>query len=120
MKRRQTLKLISAFPLVAAFPTMAVAKGKKDKVKSNLIDENDTLAKAMQYKHDANKASAMRTNKKATCFNCDKYNKCMDGDKTCKVLDAKALKKATEAPCQIFKEKTVAKDGWCLSWQAKA
>ena len=122
MKRRNSLKLISALPLVAAFPSLATAKGSapaKAK-KSNLIDEKDTLASAMQYKHDASKAPAMRTNKKAFCHNCAKYNKCMEGDKECKPLSEKELKTATEAPCQIFTGKNVAKEGWCLSWQPKA
>lgn len=117
MNRRTTLKLLSALPLAAALPSVALAKDEKAK-KANLIDENNPLAKAMQYKHDASKAPAMRTNKKAFCYNCAKYNKCMDGDTSCKPLDAKTLKTANAAPCQIFKEALVAKDGWCLSWQA--
>lgn len=125
MKRRTSLKLISALPLVAVWPSTLLAaekaKPKADAKKAdNLIDENDTLAKAMQYKHDAAKAPAMRTNKKAFCYNCSKYNKCMEGDKSCKPLDGKTLKTATAAPCEIFQKKLVAKNGWCLSWQAKA
>ena len=137
MNRRKSLKLLSALPLIASFPSLATAAEKKKEMKKdmkakapapakkeaakgpkNLISENDTLAKAMQYKHDATQAK-LRTNKKAVCNNCAKYNLCMDGDKTCKPLSAKALKKAEAAPCQIFKEKVVAGKGWCLSWQAK-
>lgn len=141
MKRRQSLKLISSLPLLAAFPSVAIGaekdkmKAAKDKMKAgkdaakgaakkaakgpkNLISETDTLAKAMQYKHDATKAQ-LRTDKKAICGNCAKYNLCMDGDTACKPLAAKDLKTADAAPCQIFKAKIVKKDGWCLSWQAK-
>ncbi len=120
MNRRHSLKLISALPLIAALPSAAFAeanKGAKKGNTGNMLDENDTLAKAMQYKADASKAPAMRTNKKAFCYNCSKYNVCMAGDKTCKPLDKAALAKADAAPCQIFKAKLVAKNGWCLSWQ---
>ena len=128
MNRRQSIKLLSALPLIAAFPATAFSKEKpKAKAKAaeskgpkNLIDEKDSLASAMQYRHDASKAPAMRTNKKADCNNCAKYNVCMDGDKDCKPLSAKELKGAKYAPCQIFKGKVVAGKGWCLSWQAKA
>lgn len=122
MNRRKTLKLLSLIPVLASLPIVIEAKqASKTKPKSQpLIDEKDTLAKAMQYRHEASKAPAMRTNKKAFCYNCSKYNVCMDGDKACKPLDAKALKAANQAPCQIFKGKDVAKNGWCLSWQAKS
>lgn len=124
MDRRDALKLISSLPLVATFPALANAAPEAaktaGKAPANLIDENDTLAKAMQYKHDAAKAPAMRTDKKAFCYNCAKYNVCMDGDKSCKPLDSKSLASAEYAPCQIFNGKVVAKNGWCLSWQAKA
>ncbi len=95
-------------------------RAKAEKSDDNLIDEQDTLAKAMQYRHDASKASAARTDKKAFCHNCSKYNVCMDGDGACKPLKAKDLKKAEAAPCQIFKSKTVARNGWCLSWESKS
>jgi hypothetical protein len=127
MNRRHSLKLISSLPLLAALPSVALAqaqqgKAKKDKSPAagkgkNLIDENDSLAKAMQYKHDAAQAPAMRTNKKAFCYNCSKYNVCMSGDDACKPLSKADLAKADAAPCQIFKAKLVAKNGWCLSWQ---
>ena len=94
----------------------AQAKGIRE---LKLIDEQDTLAKAMGYRHLADKAS-LRTNKEAYCYNCSKYNLCIKGDRDCKILSSKRLKEETEAPCQIFKGKTVAKMGWCLSWQVKA
>ena len=119
MDRRKSLKLISALPLIAAFPSTALGKAKKAAGRG-LISEKDPLASAMQYKHDASKVGPMRTNKKAFCDNCAKYNVCMDGDQGCKPLSAAALKKADKAPCQIFKGKDVKAKGWCLSWQAKA
>lgn len=119
MKRRETLKVLSALPLLAAMPSVAMAPGKKEGKAGNMLDPKDTLASAMQYVPDASKASAVRTDKKAFCHNCAKYNVCMDGDSSCKPLSAAELKKAKAAPCQIFKGKLVSKDGWCLSWQAK-
>jgi hypothetical protein len=128
MNRRHSLKLLSSLPFFALVPSLLKAEVKKataDKADAktagrSLLDENDTLAKAMQYKHDATKAPAMRTDKKAICGNCAKFNVCMDGDATCKPLAAEALKTAKQAPCQIFTGKDVSKSGWCLSWQAKA
>ncbi len=129
MKRRQNLKFLSSLPLLAVFPSVVLADPKKSgnnpppgKDKTGgapLLDPNDTLAKAMQYKHEASKVGPMRTDKKAFCNNCAKYNLCMAGDKACKPLSAAALKTADAAPCQIFKGQVKAK-GWCLSWQAKA
>ncbi|MEM7646613.1 MAG: high-potential iron-sulfur protein [Pseudomonadota bacterium] len=125
MNRRQSLKLLSSMPLLAAMPSVALgeakpaAKGKADG-KMKMISEQDTLPKAMKYVADVKNAPPMRTNKKAFCWNCAKYNKCMTGDKACKEIPKKDLAKATAAPCQIFKGGNVAKDGWCLSWQANA
>lgn len=125
MKRRQSLKLLSALPLISLVPGVAFGNDKAKPAApakggaANMLDPNDTLAKAMQYKADASQVGPMRADKKAFCSNCAKYNVCMDGDKECKPLGAADLAKATAAPCQIFKGKVVAKDGWCLSWQAK-
>ncbi len=116
MKRRESLKLLSALPVVTLFPQLALANKKQSKME--LISEKDTLASAMQYKHDASKASNMRSDKKAFCHNCAKYNVCMEGDSSCAPLGKEALKKADMAPCQIFQGKLVKKKGWCLSWQA--
>lgn len=127
MNRRKSLKLISSLPLLAAFPALAAEKATKEAKKAapaakakggakNLIDEKDTLAAAMQYKHDASKAGPIRSDKKAFCSNCVKYNVCMDGDKTCKPLKKADLAKSDAAPCQIFKGKVVKSKGWCLSW----
>ncbi len=135
MKRRQTLKVLSTLPLLAVFPAFAADPVKKEAKKNakkaaggaskklgklTLIDEKDTLASAMQYKHDASKVGPMRSDKKANCANCAKYNVCMDGDADCKPLSKADLKKSDVAPCQIFKGKLVKAEGWCLSWQKKA
>jgi len=104
MKRRNTLKLLSTLPLLF-LPTSIFAQGDKKKnelpnkqqAPKSLLDENDTLAKALHYKHDANKASALRTDKNTFCYNCSKYNVCMKDDKNCKVLDSKTLQTAEYA-----------------------
>ena len=121
MNRRGFFKVISTFLLFFQFIFLTKrVLAKKPDTSLNLIDEQDTLAKAMQYRHNAGKASAARTNKKAFCYNCSKYNLCMDGDTVCKPLTAEILKKAQAAPCQIFKGKNVSKNGWCLSWDARS
>ena len=120
MSRRFFLKITSAVFLSFHFFVFLSKKAGAEKSSDNLIDEQDTLAKAMQYRHDASRASVARTNKKAFCYNCSKYNVCMAGDSACKPLGVKDLGKAKAAPCQIFKSKTVARNGWCLSWESKS
>ncbi|MCB0379245.1 MAG: high-potential iron-sulfur protein [Bdellovibrionales bacterium] len=128
MNRRKMMKLLGLTPVVAALPSLAMAEKKADKKEAkkaagkpaNVLGEDEPLAKAMQYKHDASKAPAMRTNKKAFCHNCAKYNVCSPADKACKPLSADKVKTEAHGPCQIFPNKVVAKEGWCLSWQAKA
>ncbi len=124
MKRRQSLKILSLLSLSTLIPSWIFAADKKKKPAPKkggmpLIDPNEPLAKAMQYKHDASKVGPMRTDKKAFCNNCSKYNVCAAADKACKPLAADALKKADSASCQIFPGKVVKGKGWCLSWQAK-
>lgn len=124
MKRRHSLKLISALPLLAAIPSVALAEKSKKSAKKKsggleMLSEDDGLGKALQYKAEA-KESPRRSNKKEFCYNCSKYNKCTEGDDKCKPLDDKALKSAEAAPCSLFKGKLVAKNGWCVSWEEKS
>ena len=93
------------------------AKASDSKKPGNLMGENEPLAKAMKYKHDAGQVKGMRTDKKAFCYNCDRWNKCNTSDSKCKP-DKDAM--AAYAPCNLFPKKVVANKGWCLSWQAKA
>ncbi len=122
MNRRMFLRVTSTIFLAIQFTFLNLKESKAEKSAkdNNLIDEQDTMAKALKYHHDAAKAPAIRTNKKAFCYNCAKYNLCMDGDTGCKTLTAKALEKAQAAPCQLFKGKNVTRAGWCLSWQARS
>lgn len=121
MSRRIFFKLTGkVFLFFQFFFLTGKVQARKTEKNLNFIDERDTLARAMQYCHDAGKASVARTNKGAFCYNCSKYNLCMDGDTNCKPLKTRVLKRSKGAPCQIFKAKYVAKKGWCLSWNVKS
>ena len=111
MTRRNLVKLLSTAPALLTIPSVVWAKAKKALPK-NLLSEDDGLAKALRYKHDAKKAKE-RKNAKAVCDNCDRWNKCSPADKACK--PAKNAKVAY-APCDLFAGKVVDAKGWCQSW----
>ena len=72
------------------------------------LAEDDPMASAMKYTHDANTVDpATRANPAAdqTCANCALIQG-NDGD--------------TWRPCQIFPGKVVNADGWCSVWAPKA
>lgn len=124
MNRRSVLRSLALAPVVLLASRFAFAKDAAPAAAAKApaagglpaLGEAEPLAKAMQYVADASKASAARTDKTANCGNCAKYNLCAPADKTCKPAAASA----TQAPCEIFAGKSVAKAGWCLSWQKKA
>ena len=73
-----------------------------------LLQQDDTIAKALKYHHDAN--AAPRTSKGGTaakdqfCHNC-KFIQADEGE---------------WRPCQIFPGIAVNKNGWCSSWISKS
>ena len=72
------------------------------------LGEDDPMAKAMKYVHDASTVdAAARPNPAAeqNCANCALIQG-NDGD--------------TWRPCQIFPGKAVNADGWCQVWAPKA
>lgn len=72
------------------------------------LAEDDPMAKAMKYTHDASTVdAASRTNKAAeqNCANCALIQG-NDGDEW--------------RPCQIFPGKAVSANGWCSVWAPKA
>jgi hypothetical protein len=98
--------------------TMAAAKDKMEGAKQAMADatgslpklsEDDPVAKALGYKHDASKVDASKYPNRganANCSNCILY-----------------VDKAAEAGwggCSIFAGKAVNANGWCNSYQPKA
>lgn len=72
------------------------------------LSEDDPMAKAMKYTHDASTVDAATRNNPAadqTCANCALIQG-NDGD--------------AWRPCQIFPGKAVAAAGWCSVWAPKA
>lgn len=116
MNRRNLLKALSCVPVIATFPSLALAKKADDKMPANLQSETEGIGKAMQYKHKAKNVKNPMMKKGSNCMNCVQYNKCASGDTACKPLSAAALKKAQYGPCGVFPGKVVDKDGWCMSW----
>lgn len=72
------------------------------------LTEDDPMAKAMKYVHDASKVDPATRNNPAAeqnCANCALIQGA-DGD--------------AWRPCQIFPGKAVAAAGWCSVWAPKA
>ena len=102
--RRKFIKLSA----VAAAGTFAVSGREAMAEDLPQLSEDDPLAKAMKYTHDASSVDpATRNNPAAdqTCANCALIQGA-DG--------------AAWRPCQIFPGKAVAADGWCSVWAPKA
>ncbi len=72
------------------------------------MDENESLAKAMGYVHDASKIDADKVPQYkagSTCANCMQLQG-KEGDEW--------------RPCTVFAGKVVNAHGWCKVWQPKA
>lgn len=119
MQRRRVLQSLLLSPLALILPRLAFAdkQGAAPAAAAAgaafpALTSEDPLGKAMKYVADASKADAMRTDKKAFCSNCAKYAKCSPADTACKP----GPKTAASNVCEIFAGKSVAKNGWCMSW----
>jgi hypothetical protein len=100
--RRAVLKGVLAALPVAVLARDAVAQGTPPH-----IDENESLAKAMGYVHDANKVDPDKIPQYkpgSTCGNCMQLQG-KDGDEW--------------RPCNLFSGKLVNAHGWCKVWQPK-
>ena len=68
------------------------------------VDENDPMAKALNYVHDAGTIDAAKRFSNQYCNNCALYNGGVEDD---------------WAGCSIFPGKNVAGRGWCSAWAPK-
>ena len=67
------------------------------------LAEDDPMAQALQYVHDASAAPSSEREANAFCHNCRQFQ---GADTT------------TWGPCQIFPGKAVNRQGWCSLWMA--
>jgi len=105
IERRDFLKIGS---LAVASIAIAASAGKSVRAAAPHVDEKDSTAQSLGYKHDAAKVDQAKFAKyKAgeTCANCQLYQG-----------------KAGEAwgPCPIFGGKEVSAKGWCSAYVKKA
>jgi hypothetical protein len=99
--RRRFIRL-AATGLAAAPFANALMTGTAQAV--DTVPESDPTAAALAYKMDATKA-ANRTDKAATCANCNFYS-----GKT----------GAADGPCSVFAGRLVSAKGWCSAYAKKA
>ena len=108
MRRRPFLGtlavLLSSVPI---FKTLLGAPARADELPH--LTEDDQVAEALKYRHDANIAA--RTDKGGVAAQDQFCHNCMfvQGDES-----------AEWRPCQIFPGKAVNTNGWCVSWMQKS
>jgi hypothetical protein len=76
------------------------------------LDESDTMAQALGYKHDAAQVNAQQFPSRADPKSANEFCK------NCVHFQAPPDKQW--APCTIFPGKLVNADGWCSAWAAQA
>lgn len=91
--------------------TMAAAKDKMSGASGSLpkLSEDDPVAKALGYKHDASKVDAAAYPNRAPNANCSNC-----------VLYVDSAAEEGWGGCSIFAGKAVNANGWCASYQPKA
>ena len=107
-RRRSPLSLLSRRKFVqsAGAATVAIGFGSATIRAEDLprVSEDDTMAKALNYVHDAETVDAAKRFSGRYCNNCALYNGTADDD---------------WAKCSIFPGKVVAGRGWCSAWAPK-
>ena len=99
LTRRGFVKGAAATAVTTGLGTAAFAEEQLPKV-----DENDSMAKALNYVHDARTVDAAKRFSDRFCNNCVLYAGSADDE---------------WAPCSIFPGKVVAGQGWCSAWAPK-
>ena len=100
--RRTVLKSV-----LVALPAAIAARDVAAQATPPHMDENESLAKAMGYVHDASKVDANNVPQYkagSTCANCMQLQG-KEGDEW--------------RPCKLFTGKLVNAHGWCKVWQPK-
>jgi hypothetical protein len=92
---------------LVALPAAVLVRDAAAQASPPHMDENESLAKAMGYVHDASKVDADRVPQYkagSTCANCVQLQG-KDGDEW--------------RPCSLFPGKLVNAQGWCKVWQPR-
>ena len=100
--RRAVLKIA-----LTALPIVTVAREAAAEQALPHMDENESLAKAMGYVHDAKKIDSNKVPQYkagSTCANC---------------MQLKGQEGEEWRPCALFTGKLVNANGWCKVWQPK-
>jgi hypothetical protein len=100
--RRAVLKIA-----LTALPVVTIARDAVAEQTLPHMDENESLARAMSYVHDASKIDPNKIPQYkagSTCANCVQL-KGQDGEEW--------------RPCVLFTGKLVNSHGWCKVWQPK-
>lgn len=104
--RRRFIRLVvlgaAAAPIVAALPRSARA------AELPHLEESDTLAAALGYRHVATEVDAAR------------YPAYKPGQSCANCKQAQAAQADGWLPCALFPGKSVSPKGWCGAWLAKA
>ena len=101
LSRRSFVKAAGAATTVVTTGLGTSAFGSTDLPK---VSEDDPMAKALGYVHDARKVDAAQRLSNRFCNNCALYAGDADNE---------------WAKCSIFPGKVVAGEGWCRSWIPK-
>lgn len=99
LSRRRFVQSAGAATVAMGFGTTTIRAEELPRV-----NENDTMAKALNYVHDAGTADAAKRFSDRYCSNCALYAGNDDDE---------------WAKCSIFPGKVVAGRGWCSAWAPK-
>ena len=99
MSRRRFVKSAGAATVAIGFGTTTISAEELQRVA-----EDDPMAKALNYVHDAQAVDAAKRLADSYCNNCALYAGNSDDE---------------WAGCSIFPGKVVAGQGWCSAWAAK-
>ncbi len=100
--RRRFVKTVGA---ATAAVTTGFAAGSASADELPRVSEDDPMAKALNYVHDARTVDAAKRFSDRYCYNCALYAGEADDE---------------WAKCSIFPGKVVAGQGWCNAWAPKA
>ena len=99
--RRQVIKTVALSTAVIPLSSLLASRPGHAQEK---VDENDQVAKSLNYKHDANAVTDAKRSADQFCYNCQLYQ---------------GQESEEWAACAIFQNKLVAGKGWCSAWIKK-
>lgn len=94
--------------LLASLPAAALLAGARALAQPARLEESDTLAVNLGYRHDASKVDPKRFPSYVAGHNCA----------NCQLFQAKG--KEEWAPCAAVGGKLVNAKGWCVAWVKKS